>query len=57
VFFTAMSVDSLKKIFNDNVKELNDASSHRSLFRDNERYNNILREVKEARYYERITSH
>jgi len=30
------------------VKELNDASSHRSLFLDNERYNNILREVKEA---------
>ena len=30
------------------MKELNDASSHRSLFLDNERYNNILREVKEA---------
>jgi len=48
VFFTAMSVDSVKKIFNDKVKKLNDASSHRSLFLDNERYNNILREVKEA---------
>ena len=48
MFFTAMSVDSVKKIFNDKVKELNDASSHRSLFLDNERYNNILREVKEA---------
>jgi len=48
VFFTAISVDSLKKIFNDKVKELNDASSHRSLFLDNERYDNILREVKEA---------
>ena len=47
-FFTAMSVDSVKKIFNDNVKELNDASSHRSLFLDNERYKNILQEVKEA---------
>ena len=43
-----MSVDCVKKIFNDNVKELNDASSHRSLFLNNERYNNILREVKEA---------
>ena len=48
MFFTAISVDSLKKIFNDKVKELNDASSHRSLFLDNERYDNILREVKEA---------
>jgi len=47
VFVTAMSVDSVTKIFNDKVKELNDASSHRSLFLDNERYNNILREVKE----------
>jgi hypothetical protein len=27
---------------------VNDASSHRSLFLDNERYSNILREVKEA---------
>jgi len=43
-----MSVDSVKKIFNDKVKELKDASGHRSLFLDNERYNNILREVKEA---------
>jgi len=43
-----MSVDSVKKIFNDKVKELNYASSRRSLFLDNERYNNILREVKEA---------
>jgi len=45
--FTAMFVDSVK-IFNDKVKELNDASSHKSLFLDNERYNNILREVNEA---------
>jgi hypothetical protein len=43
-----MSIDSVKKIFIDKVKELNDASSHRSLFLDNDRYNNILREVKEA---------
>jgi len=43
-----MCVDSVKKIFNDKVKELNEASSHRSLFLDNEHYNNILREVKEA---------
>jgi hypothetical protein len=48
VFITAMSVDRVKKVFNDNVKELNDASSHRSLFLDNERYSNISREVKEA---------
>jgi len=48
VFFTAISVDSVKKIFSGKVKELNDPSSHRSLFFDNERYNNILREVKEA---------
>ena len=46
--FTAMFVDSAKKIFNDEVKELNDASSHRSLFFDNEHYNKVLREVKEA---------
>jgi hypothetical protein len=47
VFFTAMSVECVK-IFNGKVKELNDASSHRSLLLDNERYNNILREVKEV---------
>ena len=46
--FTVVSVDSAKKIFNDKVKGLNDASSHRSLFLDNERYDKILREVKEA---------
>ena len=43
-----MSVDSAKKIFNDEVKELNDAGSHMSLFLENERYDNALREVKEA---------
>jgi hypothetical protein len=43
-----MSVVSVKKIFNDRVKELNDASGHRNLFLANERYNNILGEVKEA---------
>ena len=43
-----MSVDNVKKIFNDKMKELHVACSHRSLFRDNERYSNILREVKEA---------
>jgi hypothetical protein len=48
VFFTATSVDSVKKIFNDKVKELYDASRHRSLLLDTERYNNTLREVKEA---------
>ena len=48
MFFTAMSVDSVKKIFNYKVKELNDASSHRSLLLDDVRYSNILRAVKEA---------
>jgi hypothetical protein len=48
VVFTAMSVDSAKKIFNGKVKELNDASSHSSLFLNNEGYSTILREVKEA---------
>jgi hypothetical protein len=60
VLFTAMSVDSVKNIFNDKVKELNDASGHRSLFLDNERYSNILREVKEAlmlrKYNQPLTS-
>ena len=49
-----MSVESVKEIFDDKVKELNDASSHRSLFLDNERYNNILREVKEAQILRKI---
>ena len=43
-----MSFDSVKNIFNDKMKELNDASSDRNLFLDNERYNNVLRDVKEA---------
>jgi UDP-3-O-[3-hydroxymyristoyl] glucosamine N-acyltransferase len=43
-----MSVDSVKKIFNEKVNELNDASSDRSLFLDNERYDKVLQEVKEA---------
>jgi hypothetical protein len=43
-----MSVDSTKKNFKEKVNELNDASSDRSLFLDNERYDTILREVKEA---------
>jgi UDP-3-O-[3-hydroxymyristoyl] glucosamine N-acyltransferase len=46
--FTAVSVDSVKKIFNEKAKGLNDASNDRSLFLDNERYDKILREVKEA---------
>ena len=46
--FTAMSIDSVKKIFNDKVKKLNDASNHGSLFLDNEDYNNISRDVKEV---------
>jgi len=48
VVFTAISVDSVKKISNDKLKEQNDASNHRSLFLHNEGYNNISREVKEA---------
>jgi len=43
-----MSVDCVEKIFNDKVKEMNEASSHGSLLLHIERYNNILREVKEA---------
>ena len=58
--FKAMSVDSVKKIFNNKVKELNDANSHRSLFLDNKCYNNILREVMEAqilrKYSQPLTS-
>jgi hypothetical protein len=46
--FTAVSVDSVKKIFNEKANGLNDASSDRSLFLDNERYDKVLREVKEA---------
>jgi UDP-3-O-[3-hydroxymyristoyl] glucosamine N-acyltransferase len=46
--FTAMSVDGVKKIFNEKVNDFNDASSDRSLFLDNERYDKILWEVKEA---------
>ena len=37
-----------KKIFNEEVKELNDARGDRSFFLDNERYNQIIYEVKEA---------
>jgi hypothetical protein len=44
-----MSRDSVKKIFNDKVKELNDPRCNRSVFLDNERYNNIKREVEEAK--------
>jgi len=47
VFLQPTSVDSVKN-FSHKVKELNDASSHRSLFLDNEGYNNILREAKET---------
>jgi hypothetical protein len=42
-----VSVNSAK-IFNENVNELNNANSDRSFFLDNERYDIILREVKEA---------
>jgi hypothetical protein len=43
-----MFVDSVKMIFYDKVKEPNDASSHSSWYLDNEGYNNISREVKDA---------
>ena len=46
--FLQPCLDSGKKIFNDKVKELNDASSHMRFFLDIEHYNKILREVKEA---------
>jgi hypothetical protein len=39
-----MSVDSVKKFFNDKMKEVNNTS----LLLDEERYSNILREAKEA---------
>jgi hypothetical protein len=44
-----MSRDSVKKIFNDKVKELNDPRCNRSVFLDNEHYGNIKREVEEAK--------
>jgi hypothetical protein len=62
-----MSVDSVK-IFNEKVNEFSNAGSDRSLFLDNERYDKILREVKQARilrknnqpltskHYRRLTS-
>ena len=43
-----MSCDSVKKICDKKLNELNDASSDRGLFLDNERYDKILREVKQA---------
>jgi hypothetical protein len=43
-----VTVDSVKKIFNEKANGLNDTSSDRSLFLDNERYDKILLEVKEA---------
>jgi hypothetical protein len=43
-----MSRDSAK-IFNDNVKELSDPRCNRSVFVDNKRYDNIKREVEEAK--------
>jgi hypothetical protein len=48
VVFSAVSVDSVKNIFYEKANGLNDASSDRSLFLDNELYDKILREVKEA---------
>jgi hypothetical protein len=43
-----MFVDSVKKTFSEKVNEFNEASSDRSLFLDNECYDKILWEVKEA---------
>jgi len=45
----AVSRGSVKKIFNDKVKELNDPRCNRSAFLDNKRYDNIKREVEEAK--------
>jgi hypothetical protein len=44
-----MSRDSVKKIFNDKLKELDDPWCNRSVFLDNEGYDNIKREVEEAK--------
>jgi hypothetical protein len=44
-----MSCDSVKKNFNDKLKELNDPRCNKSVFLDNERYDNIKREVGEAK--------
>jgi hypothetical protein len=49
VFATAMSRNSVKKIFNNKVKELNGLRCNTSVFLDNERYDNIKREVEEAK--------
>jgi hypothetical protein len=37
-----------RRFFNDKLKELNDPRCNRSVFLDNERYDNIKREVEEA---------
>jgi hypothetical protein len=44
-----MSHDSVKKIVNDKVKELNDPRCNRSVFLDNEHYDNVKWEVEEAK--------
>jgi hypothetical protein len=46
---TAMSRDRVKKIFNDKAKELNYPRCNRSVFIDNERYDNIKPEVEQAK--------
>jgi hypothetical protein len=47
VVFTVKSVDSVKKIFNEKVTELND-KQRQELVPDNECYDKILREVQKA---------
>jgi hypothetical protein len=49
ILATAMSRVSAKNIFYDKLKELNDPMCNRSVFLDNERYDNIKREVEEAK--------
>jgi hypothetical protein len=57
VLAMAMSRDSVKKIFNDKVKELNDPRCNRSVFLDNECSDNIKREVEEAKILRKIINH
>jgi hypothetical protein len=49
ILATAMSRDSAKNIFNDKLKKLNDPMCNRSVFLDNERYDNIKRKVEKVK--------
>ena len=56
MFFIAMSVDSLKKSFNDKVKELNDAVIG-TCFLVKSVTITFYGKLKKLRYCERITTH